>query len=84
MVFKFLVELVQSGGCFLSKGHEFGIEFDLEFLEDRIGVGVWGRGGGFEAGNVVLEFCLCLGRSIEGITHFLILKFRFLECADEA
>ena len=48
-------------------------------------VGVWCRGGGFEASNIVLEFCLRVERSSKGIvTHFLVLELGFLECADKA
>ena len=56
VVLQFLVELVQSGSRFLSKGLEFGIQFGLEFLEDRIGVGEWCRGGSFKKSNVILQF----------------------------
>ena len=44
----------------------------------------WCRGGGLETGNVVLQFCLHMERLSKGITHFLVLEFGFLECADEA
>ena len=46
-------------------------------------VGDWCRGGSFETGNVVLQFCLRLERSSKGVTHFLVLQFGFLEFSDE-
>ena len=83
MIFKFLVELVQSGGGCLSKGLEFGVKFGLEFLEDMIVMGDWCRGGSFETGNVVLQFRLCLERSSKCVMHFFVFQFRVLKCFDE-